>query len=97
MKRLNAVGALLIAFLAACATFPADGDAVECDTCRAIWIRLYPSSGGAGIYRLKHEEKREACPDCEKLAARYFQTGKLPPRCPHCGGNFIVRPVSVTR
>ena len=83
--------------LAACATVPVDGDAVECDACRTIWIRLYPSSGGPGIYRLNHEEKRQPCADCEKMAMRYFESGELPPRCPQCGGNLAVRPVNVTR
>jgi len=97
MKSFKAVGALLILFLAACASVPVDGEAVECDLCRTIWIRLYPSSGGPGIYRLNHEEKRKPCADCGNLATRYFETGKLPPRCPQCGGNLVVRPVNVTR
>jgi hypothetical protein len=31
------------------------------------------------------------------LALNYFQTGEIPQRCPECGGNLTLRPVSVTR
>jgi uncharacterized paraquat-inducible protein A len=97
MKAGQVLGALLILFLASCATVPIDGEAVECDVCRTIWIRLYPSSGGPGIYRLNHEEKRKPCANCQTLAMRYFETGEMPERCPQCGGNLAVRPVNVTR
>ena len=96
MKVCKALGALMIVLLASCATIPVQGEAVECDACRTIWIRLFPSSGAAGIYRLNHEEKHRPCANCEKLAMRYFQTGEIPARCPQCDGQLTVRPVNVT-
>jgi hypothetical protein len=30
------------------------------------------------------------------LAMACFQTGKLPEKCPECGGVFTMRPVNVT-
>ena len=96
MKRTKIFCAVAAVMLAACATVPPQGDAVECDACRTIWIRLFPSSGAAGIYRLNHEEKRKPCRNCGRLAERYFETGEIPPRCPRCGGNLTLRPVSVT-
>lgn len=84
--------------LPACSTLqPLEGDAVECDVCETIWIRLFPSSGAPGVYRLNHEEKRKPCRTCRTLAMNYFQTGEIPNRCPDCGGNLTLRPVSVTR
>ena len=97
MKACKALGVVMIVLLAACATVPVEGDAVECDACKTIWIRLYPSSGAPGIYRLNHDKKRKPCANCQKLAARYFETGGVPERCPRCGGNLVVRPVNVTR
>jgi hypothetical protein len=97
MKGLKAVGAVFLVLLASCTSIPVQGEAVECDACRTIWIRLFPSSGAAGIYRLNHEEKRRPCANCTKLAMRYFETGEIPERCPQCGGNLAVRPVNVTR
>lgn len=97
VKRFRAWCTVLAVLLAACATVPVDGDAVECDVCRTIWIRLYPSSGAPGIYRLNHVEKRRPCANCTQLALRYFETGRIPERCPQCGGHLAVRPVNVTR
>ncbi len=97
MKIMMTWGAVLAVLLAACATVPIDGEAVECDVCQTIWIRLFESSGAPGIYRLNHEEKRRPCANCGKLAMRYFETGELPRRCPQCGGNLAPRPVNVTR
>jgi len=90
-----AVAAALL--LAACTTLePRHGDAVSCDVCDTIWIRLFDSSGAPGVYRLKHEEKRRPCRTCQALAMNYFQTGKLPKHCPECGGNLMLRPVVLT-
>jgi uncharacterized paraquat-inducible protein A len=97
MKACKALGAVMIVLLAACATVPVEGEAVECDACKTIWVRLYPSSGAPGIYRLNHDEKRKPCANCQKLAARYFETGEIPERCLRCSGKLVVRPVSVTR
>lgn len=97
MKACKAFGAVLVVLLTSCATVPVEGDAVECDACRTIWVRLYPSSGAQGIYRLNHDEKRKPCANCQKLAMRYFETGEIPQGCPQCGGNIAVRPVNVTR
>ena len=83
--------------LTACSTLqPPDGDAVECDACDTIWIRLFPSSGAPGVYRLNHGEKRKPCGSCGKLALGYCETGQIPKRCPDCGGNLTLRPVDVT-
>lgn len=97
MKVCKALGAVLIVLLAACATVPVEGDAVECDACKTIWVRLYPSSGAPGIYRLNHDEKRKPCASCQKSAVLYFETGGVPERCPRCSGKLALRPVSVTR
>ena len=97
MKACKGRGAVLVVLLTACATIPVEGDAVECDACKTIWVRLFPSSGGPGIYRLNHDEKRKPCASCQKLAMRYFESGGIPQRCPRCGGNLAVRPVNVTR
>ena len=83
--------------LVSCATLPPDGDAVECAACDALWIRLLPATGAAGVYRMKHEERPEPCARCEKLSASYFRTGEIPTRCPQCGGRLLLRPVNVTR
>jgi DNA-directed RNA polymerase subunit RPC12/RpoP len=96
MKGLKAVSVVFLILLASCATIPVQGEAVECDACRTIWIRLFPSSGAPGIYRLNHEEKHRPCANCGKLAMRYFQTGEIPARCPQCDGRLTVRPVNVT-
>lgn len=96
MKRIQAFCAIAAILFAACATVPPQGDAVECDACRTIWIRLFPSSGAAGIYRLNHDEKHRPCRNCERLAARYFESGEIPQRCPRCGGVLALRPVRVT-
>lgn len=40
MKACKAFGAMLVVLLAACATVPVEGDAVECDACKTIWVRL---------------------------------------------------------
>ncbi len=96
MKGLKAVGAVFLVLLASCKTIPVHGEAVECDACRTIWLRLFPSSGAPGIYRLNHEEKRRPCANCGKLAMRYFETAGIPARCPQCGGQLTVRPVNVT-
>jgi hypothetical protein len=90
--------ACAVLLLTACSTLqPLDGDAVECDVCETVWIRLFPSSGAPGVYRLNHAEKRKPCRTCRALALNYFQTGEIPQRCPECGGNLTLRPVSVTR
>ncbi len=96
MRRLKVFGALLTMFLAACATVPVQGEAVECNVCRTMWIQLSPSSGAPGLYRLNHQEKAKPCTSCEKLAMAYFQTGKTAGKCPECGGTLTVRPVNVT-
>ena len=97
MKSIKAFTAVLAVFLAACATVPIEGEAVECDVCQTIWIRLFESSGAPGIYRLNHEEKRKPCANCTKLAMGYFESGKIPESCRQCSGNLSVRPVNVTR
>ena len=96
MKRLKALGALATILLAACATVPVQGEAVECSACRTMWIQLCPSSGAPGLYRLNHQEKSKPCVDCQKSAMAYFQAGKTPGKCPECGGTLTVRPVNVT-
>ena len=96
MNGLRTLGVVLVVVLAACTTVPIMGEAVECNACRTIWIRLYPSSGAPGVYRLNHEENRRPCENCAKLAMRYFETGEIPARCPQCGGQVTVRPVNVT-
>jgi hypothetical protein len=96
MKRLKVFGALLTIFLAACATVPVQGEALECNACQTMWIRLYPSSRAPGVYSLIHGEKSRPCGNCQKLAMACFQTGKSPQKCPECGGVFTVRPVNVT-
>ena len=97
MKVWKPLGAVLIALLAACATVPVEGEAVDCDACRTIWIRLDPSTGAPGIYRLNHDKKHKPCVRCQRLAMRYFEKTGVPARCPQCGGNLAVRPVNVTR
>ena len=96
MKSIKVFCAVLTVFLAACATVPVQGEAVECNACRTMWIQLCPSSGAPGLYRLNHQEKSKPCVDCQKSAMAYFQTGKSPGRCPGCGGTLTVRPVNVT-
>lgn len=98
MKTGKAFGAALAALLlASCVTVPPDGDAVECRACRAMWIRLLPPTEAPGIYRLKHCPRSRICPRCSSLAAKYFETGEMAPRCPSCRGVLVARPVSVIR
>ena len=98
MKSGKAFGAALVAlFLASCMTVPPDGVAVECRACRAMWIRLFPPTEAPGIYRLKHCPKSRICPNCSNLAAKYFETGEMAPRCPSCRGDLVPRPVNVVR
>ena len=99
MKRIKAVGLALTLLLAACATVPdnTDGEALDCSACRAIWIRLLPSSGAPGVYRAKHCPKQRLCPECTRIVARYFRGGELPARCHACGGDLVWHPVSVTQ
>jgi len=96
MKVIKAAGAMWVVLLASCATVPVQGEALECSACRTIWIRLYPSSGAPGVYRLIHGEKTRPCENCQQLAMACFQTGKAPKKCPECGGVFTMRPVNVT-
>lgn len=91
------LGAAMVVLLAACATVPVEGDAVNCDACRTMWIRLYSSSGAPGIYRLNHDEKHPPCLRCQGLAVRHFEGSGLAPRCARCGGNLALLPVRVTR
>jgi hypothetical protein len=91
---LLALSALVL--LAACATVPSDGEAVQCEACDALWIRLRPASGAPGIYRASHAKRWQACPWCEALAIAYLQGGRRPERCVECGGELSVRPVNVT-
>ena len=98
MKSAKTLGAALAALLlASCATVPPDGIAVECRACRAMWIRLLPSTEAPGIYRLKQCPKSRICPNCSSLAARYFETGQMVPRCPRCRGILVSRAVNVIR
>lgn len=83
--------------LAGCATLPADGDAVSCDVCDTLWIRLFDSSGAPGIYRLNHQARNKPCAACRSRAMEYFARGELPARCPKCGGRLALRPVTVNR
>lgn len=96
MKVLKAAGVMWVLLLASCATVPVQGEALECNACRTMWIRLYPSSGAPGVYRLIHGEKTRPCGSCQKLAMACFQNGKSPEKCPECDGVFTVRPVNVT-
>jgi hypothetical protein len=97
--RRSAWAAMATVFLlTACSTLqPLDGDAVACDVCDTIWIRLFESSGAQGVYRLNHEVKSKPCRTCQALAMNYFKSGQIPKRCPDCGGNLTLRPVTVTR
>lgn len=88
---------LVFILLAGCASVPADGEAVECDVCRALWIRLYPANGPEGVYRLNHDRSRELCAGCESSAVRSFQTGEIPVSCRQCGGRLTARPVNIAR
>ena len=95
--RRSAFAACLVFLLAACATIgPRHGDAVACDVCDTFWIRLFESSTAPGVYCLNHRQGRQPCRTCQALAMNYFQTGKIPQRCPDCGGNLTLRPVVVT-
>lgn len=96
MKLLTVAGVVWVVLLASCATVPVQGEALECSACRTIWIRLYPSSGAPGVYRLIHGEKTRPCENCQQLAMACFQTGKAPKKCLDCGGVFTLRPVNVT-
>jgi len=96
MKLLKAAGVVWVVLLASCATVPVQDEALECDACQTMWIRLYPSSGAPGVYRLIHGEKTKPCENCQQLAMACFQTGKAPKKCPECGGVFTMRPVNVT-
>ena len=96
MKLLKAAGVVWVVLLASCATVPVQGEALECNACRTMWIRLYPSSGAPGIYRLIHGEKSRPCESCQKVAMDCFQTGKSPQKCSECGGVLTLRPVNVT-
>ncbi len=98
IRRSAWVAAFAVLLLAACSTLqPLEGDAVQCDVCDTIWIRLFESSGAPGVYRLNHEVKRKPCRTCQALAMNYFQSGEIPKRCADCGGNLTLRPVNVTR
>lgn len=90
------IPALSALLLAACRSLPADGGAVECGTCRAMWIYLTSHDPAPGFYRLEEEVAApRTCPQCEKLAVRYFESGKLPARCPDCAGRLERRGVEI--
>ena len=95
MKGLRTWSAVLVLLLASCATVPVDGDAVDCDVCEMMWIRLLPASGAPGLYRLNHDTKRPVCSSCRELAMEYFETGRLPACCPRCRGTLTLRPVNI--
>lgn len=96
MKSGKACAAMIALCLAGCVTIASQGEAVECEVCRTLWIKLYPESGSPGIYRLNHRVKQKPCAQCEAYASRYFETGDIPERCAGCGGRFALRPVEVT-
>ena len=83
--------------LAACVTIPADGEAVQCAACDALWIRLLPVSGAPGIYRANHAKRWQACAACEEFSLAYFAGGRLPERCLECGGKLSAQGVEVTK
>ncbi|MFM8657030.1 MAG: hypothetical protein ACKOD5_07860 [Chthoniobacterales bacterium] len=91
---------LLIAviFLGGCAAVPVDGDAVECDRCQTMWIRLYAKTSAPGFYRLDEREgKASPCARCEQLSVQFFESGALLRRCADCGGMLEPRTVNIIR
>ena len=84
--------------LVSCATLPADGDAVECDACQAMWIYLSSGTPAPGLYRLNgNGDKRATCARCQKIAVGYFESGGLLQHCPDCGGRLRARGVDIIR
>jgi hypothetical protein len=81
-----------------CATTPraSDGIALECDVCRAMWIRIDRRGDLAGNYCIKHERGRKLCPACEKIGRRFVRTGEAPAKCEVCGGALITGVVELT-
>jgi hypothetical protein len=94
---------LLCAMMAAhilggCAALPVDGDAVECNRCQTMWIRLYAKTTAPGLYRLDERGGAAApCPRCEQFSVQFFESGVLPRLCPDCGGSLEPRTVNVLR
>ena len=87
-----------VVLLVSCAGIPADGDAVQCDACRDMWIYLSSSTPAPGLYRLDGEgDERPVCPHCQEMAIVYFEGGALPRRCPECGGHLQARAVDIVR
>jgi hypothetical protein len=85
-------------FLGGCAALPVDGDAVECNRCQTMWIRLYAKTSAPGLYRLDEREGRTApCSRCQKLSVQFFESGVLPRLCSDCGGALEPRTVNVVR
>jgi hypothetical protein len=103
-KSMNKLTGLVVAAIGAafalvsCATLPADGDAVECDACQAMWIYLSSSTPAPGLYRLNgNGDKRPTCARCQGIAVGYFESGGLLERCPDCGGRLRARGVDIIR
>jgi hypothetical protein len=85
-------------FLGGCAAVPVDGDAVECNKCQTMWIRLYAKTSVPGLYRLDEREGNASpCSRCEQLSVQFFESGALLRRCPDCGGMLGARTVNIIR
>jgi len=85
-------------FVCGCAAVPVDGDAVECDRCQTMWIRLYAKTAAPGFYRLvERESKMSPCARCEHLSVQFFESGALLRRCPDCRGILEPRTVNIVR
>ena len=95
----KAIGLLVaLIVLVSCATLPADGDAVECDACKAMWIYLSSATPAPGLYRLESDgSKQPICKRCQEMAVRYFEQGSPPQRCADCGGRLRARGVDIVR
>jgi hypothetical protein len=85
-------------FLGGCAAVPVDGDAVECNRCQTMWIRLYAKTSAPGLYRLDEREgEASPCSRCEQLSLQFFESGALRRRCADCGGTLEPRTVNIIR
>lgn len=74
------------AMLTGCAsssTTAADDHALMCDKCQTVWVGETRQYGAK--FRRYQMKPEMTCPTCDKMAASYFEDGKLVlHECPEC-------------
>ena len=61
--------------------------AVFCPSCKVVWVEMLDFDDP---YRMSTSPGRVMeCPDCERAAVGFFETGKLEHSCKACGGELV--------